>query len=264
MCTDCVVWPGPGSPVLAVKRVCDQRLLAHIVIITFAQSTRAARACVRRCAECQGRCHPKLRILCQFGRRFVHGRPLHRASWAVAPAACRRVASQLAPPPQRTESSTVTLQTPCPGTDCVVWPGPGSPVLAVKRVCDQRLLAHIVIITFAQSTRAARACVRRCAESQGRCHPKLRILCQFGRRFVHGRPLHRASWAVAPAACRRVASQLAPPPQRTESSTVTLQTPCPGPGSSVEHFQTRAQELGGRSLLPACPLPTGFSTTTLA
>ena len=125
---------------------------------------------------------------------------------------------------------------------------PGSPVLAghrVERVRDQRLLAHVPVIAIAQSTRGARACVRRCTEPQRRGHPRLSILCQFC--LVHGRP-QRAS-ARSSRTSRRAFSQPAPPPQRTESSIVTLQTPCPGPGSSTEHFQTPVQELGGRSVL---------------
>ena len=68
--------------------------------------------------------------------------------------------------------------------DCTVRSGPGSPALAEKRVegvFSQRLLAHIPIIAFPQSTRGARACIWCGTESQRRGHPSLRILCQFCR-----------------------------------------------------------------------------------
>ena len=57
---------------------------------------------------------------------------------------------------------------------------------------------------------------------------------------------------------RCVASQPAPPPQQTESSIVTLQSPCTEPGSSAGHCQPTAQEPGGRSPQPACLLPMGY------
>ena len=44
---DCAVRSGPGSPILAAKRVervRDQRLLAHVPVIACAQNTRGARA----------------------------------------------------------------------------------------------------------------------------------------------------------------------------------------------------------------------------
>ena len=52
----------------------------------------------------------------------------------------------------------------------------------------QRLLAHVPITAFAQSTRGARACTERCIEPKRRSHPPLRILCQFCGRLVHDRP----------------------------------------------------------------------------
>ena len=54
----------------------------------------------------------------------------------------------------------------CAGLRGAVWPCP-PPVVAAKRVervRRQRLLAHAPIIAFPQSTRAARACIRRCTE----------------------------------------------------------------------------------------------------
>ena len=47
----------------------------------------------------------------------------------------------------------------------------------VERVLSQRLLTHVPIIAFPQSTHGARACIWCRAESQRRCHPPLRILC---------------------------------------------------------------------------------------
>ena len=66
--------------------------------------------------------------------------------------------------------------------DRTVRSGPSSPVLAterVERVLGQRLLTHVPIMSFPQSTRGARACIWGRAESQRRGHPPLRILRQF-------------------------------------------------------------------------------------
>ena len=91
-------------------------------------------------------------------------------------------------------------------------------------------------------------------------------LCQFCRRFVHGRPTRASAWSACTkhdsllflGTCHHVISKLAPPPQRTGSSIVALQTPCPEPDSSAGPSQPTAQDPVGRFQPRLCPPPTGL------